>query len=313
MAVPAAVLTGFAAEFAADVRTGLSKPRKELPSKYLYDAVGSALFETITVLPEYGLTRADRRLLESLAPSLPRHFSSVAELGSGSGSKTRWVLDSLRPEHYYPIDVSAAALEQCGKELSGLAEVRPVLASYLHGMREVKLSRSDNGPLLVLFLGSTIGNFDPPYRDEFLTGLRELLDPGDGVLIGFDLVKPLDTMLLAYDDPAGVTAAFNKNLLGRINRELNGSFLLRHFVHEVRYDSREQRIEMHLRSLASQRVTIGAAEFSCYFDEGETIWTESSYKFRAEQIPEIAASTGFSCIRQWSDREWPFAESLWQV
>lgn len=298
-------------EFARDVCTGLSLPQKELPSKYLYDALGSALFEAITVLPEYGLTRADARLLAQLAPSLPQRFRAVAELGCGTGHKSRPILQHLGRPRYFPIDVSGTALALCASELSTVADVTPLCHSYLDGLRAVRALIGPGEPLLVLFIGSTIGNFGPDERAAFLAKLRRLLLPGDALLLGCDLVKPLETMLLAYDDPAGVTAAFNLNLLGRINRELGADFVLRQFEHQARYDAEEERIEMHLRSRIAQRVTLADADF--FFQAHETIWTESSHKFRPAAIPTLAHSAGFVFERQWIAPEWPFSESLWNV
>ncbi len=304
-------------EFSCDVRTGLSKPQKELHSKYLYDDLGSALFDAITVLPEYGLTRADERILIRYAPAIPREFSYVAELGSGSGRKTRPVLEALRPEIYFPIDVSCAALARCQHELADAAataevEIVPMAASYLNGLTQVT-ARRNGDPMLVLFLGSTIGNFEPRCRTEFLAQVRSRMRIGDALLVGFDLLKPVETLLLAYDDPAGVTAAFNLNLLGRVNRELGGDFDLRAFCHVARFDPVERRIEMHLHSRRDQIVNIRRADFTCSLQEGETIWTESSHKFTADEIPPMAQAAGFECETQWIDQEWPFCESLWRA
>lgn len=298
-------------EFARDVHTGLSLTQKELPSKYLYDAVGSALFEAITVLPEYGLTRADAHLLAQLAPELPTRFRAVAELGCGTGHKVRPILQHFGSLRYFPIDLSATALALCATELSSVAQVTPLQHTYLDGMRAVRTHLAPDEPLLVLFIGSTIGNFCPAERVVFLAQLRKLLRPGDALLLGCDLVKPLDTMLVAYDDPAGVTAAFNLNLLGRINRELDANFALRQFEHQALYDGGESRVEMHLRSRVKQTVTIAATTYS--FAAGETIWTESSHKFRPECIPTLAGPAGFTFQRQWIAPHWPFSESLWNV
>jgi L-histidine N-alpha-methyltransferase len=303
-------------QFAHEVRSGLAKQQKELPSKYLYDELGSALFDAITALPEYGLTRADRRLLNRHAVELPRDFACVAEFGSGSGSKTRAVLAAISPKTYFPIDVSCAALDRCTRELSGMADVQPMEASYLDGMDQVNDRLSGmraGGPLLVLFVGSTIGNFDSRCQGDFLRQVRLRMQPGDAMLIGFDLVKPIETMIDAYDDPTGVTAAFNLNLLGRINRELGGDFDIRAFAHRAIYNEGERRIEMHLRSRIDQTVTVAAADFHCNFRADETIWTESSHKFYADEIPEIARETGFVSDAQWIDQEWPFAENLWRA
>jgi len=299
-------------QFACEVRSGLAKPQKELPSKYLYDELGSALFDAITALPEYGLTRADRRILNRHAIDLPRDFACVAEFGSGSGSKTRAILAAIAPKTYFPIDVSPAALDRCARELCGMAHIQPVEASFLEGLDRVH-GPGERGALLLLFLGSTIGNFDSRCQTDFLRQVRSRLQPGDAMLIGLDLVKPVETMLDAYDDPTGVTAAFNLNLLGRINRELGGDFDIRAFAHHALYNQTERRIEMHLRSRINQTVTIVDADFHCRFRADETIWTESSHKFYADEIPEIARATGFISEALWIDEEWPFAESLWRA
>ncbi len=306
-------------EFADAVRDGLTKAgQKELPSKYLYDEVGSSLFETICVLPEYGLTRADARLLETHAKDIVERMPlpiSVAELGSGTGKKTRWVLEALSRRQrtfYYPIEISPSALAACEKELGqiDLVSVVGYEQTYLEGLRAVVRGRDSQEHLLVLFLGSTIGNFDREMGDEFLREVRSILRRGDALLLGTDLEKDEETQILAYDDPAGVTAAFNKNLLARINRELGADFDLSQFQHEARWNRDERRIEMHLRSMRAQSVTIPAALTRVDFAEGETIWTESSHKYRAADVLEMAKRTGYRCDGQWIDEEWPFAQNL---
>ena len=302
MAHPAAARS----EMLSEVWDGLSRPQKELPSRYLYDELGSALFEAITCLPEYGLTRADQRLLAQVARDLPPGFRCVAELGSGTGKKLRPLLAAQRAP-YRPIDLSASALEQAVRELGGVAPVAPVRASYLEGLH--RLPRG-GGPLLLLFVGSTIGNFDPACAGDFLRAIRARLDPEDAFLIGFDLVKPLPDLLAAYDDPAGVTAAFNRNLLGHLNRALGADFALERFAHEARWVAGPARIEMHLRSLARQTARVAGREF--HFAPGETIWTESSHKFELGGIAALARASGFTMERTWVDEEWPFAECLWR-
>jgi L-histidine N-alpha-methyltransferase len=306
-------------EFADAVRDGLTKAgQKELPSKYLYDEVGSSLFETICVLPEYGLTRADARLLETHAKDIVERMPlpvSVAELGSGTGKKTRWVLEALSRRQrtfYYPIEISPSALAACEKELGqiDLVSVVGYEQTYLEGLRAVVRGRDSQEHLLVLFLGSTIGNFDREMGDEFLREVRSILRRGDALLLGTDLEKDIETQILAYDDPAGVTAAFDKNLLARINRELGADFDLSQFQHEARWNRDERRIEMHLRSMRAQSVTIPAALTRVDFAEGETIWTESSHKYRAADVLEMAKRTGYRCDGQWIDEEWPFAQNL---
>jgi len=309
----------YVSEFAADVRSSLTIPlQRELPSKYLYDEVGSALFETICVLPEYGLTRADARLLRRYAreivSKLPWSFH-VAELGSGSGKKTRWILEALSHRgqtYYYPIEISPSALEACEKELGQIDMVSIVgyERPYLEGLRAVAERREDGDHLLVLFLGSTIGNFDRSAGDVFLSEVRTILKDGDALLLGTDLVKDVPRQLLAYDDPAGVTRAFNLNLLARINRELGGNFNLARFRHQVRWNAEERRIEMHLESTGQQDVAIHAAGLRITLAAGETIWTESSHKYEPREVVNMAKRTGFTCAGQWIDEEWPFAQNL---
>jgi L-histidine N-alpha-methyltransferase len=306
------------AEFCSDIIVGLSHPgQKELPSKYLYDEVGSALFDVICLLPEYGLSRAGMRLLEHHSQDVLSRIPGpvvVAELGSGTGSKTRWLLEALARRqrvNYYPIDISGSALFRCQQELSQMDRVSIVgfERAYLDGLQEVVARRGEER-LLVLFLGSTIGNFDRPAADEFLKEVRSILRAGDALLLATDLEKPLPMLERAYDDPPGVTAAFNKNILARINRELGGDFDLQKFDHVVRYDQTERRIEMHLRSKVWQRVTIHEAGFRFSLAAGETIWTESSHKYDPNEVIEMGARSGYRSAGQWVDTEWPFAQTL---
>jgi len=307
----------FDAEFARDVRAGLTNTeQKTLPCRYLYDDVGSALFDAITCLSEYGLTRADARVLTAhaadLADLLPPNVVTV-ELGSGSGAKTRPILEALQqrqPVVYYPIDLSPLSLAKCVQELETLGEVVPIEASYLDGLRSAVARRGSGETLLLLFLGSTIGNFEPGAAIDFLCSVRQLLERGDALLLGTDLVKSVPQMIAAYDDAAGVTAAFNRNLLARINRELDGDFNLRQFEHVARYVPNAQRIEMHLRSRAHQSVTIDGANLVVDFVPNETIRTEVCHKFLPDQLCTLARAAAFRMEAQWIDREWPFAESL---
>ncbi len=306
-------------QFAEEVRAGLTRAgQKELPSKYLYDEVGSALFEVISVLPEYGLTRADQRILRQHAESIVARMPSpviVAELGSGSGKKTRWILEALarrQPTLYHPIEISPAALAMVERELYRLDSVSILgfETEYLDGLRRVAARREPGQHLMVLFLGSSIGNFDREPGEEFLRGVRQALIPGDALLLGTDLEKPVSQMIQAYNDPIGVTAAFNLNLLARINRELDGDFVVSQFRHLAQYDKEHRRIEMHLLSAATQSATIRKAGLAVRLQEGETIWTESSHKYHREEVVEMAGRTGFHCDGQWVDLEWPFAQSL---
>jgi L-histidine Nalpha-methyltransferase len=239
----------------------------------------------------------------------------VAELGSGSGKKTRWILEALSRRQrttYCPIEISPTALARCENELGQIERVSIVgyERPYLDGLLAAAASRRDDERLLVLFLGSTIGNFDRDAGERFLAEVRRILYPGDALLLGTDLEKPLRQLVAAYDDSIGVTAAFNLNLLARINRELDADFDLAAFRHEARYNSGEQRIEMHLRSLLDQTVTIARAGCTVSFAKDESIWTESSHKYRGEDIQPMAQRAGFRCDAQWIDSEWPFAENL---
>lgn len=307
-------------QFAEDVRAGLSKRgQKELPSKYLYDDVGSALFEVISVLPEYGLTRADERLLRKHAYEIVERLPSevvAAELGSGSGKKTRYILEALasRQQIYYcPIEISPTALAMCERELRDIdcLSIVGFEREYLDGLREVAARRQDGAHLLVMFLGSTIGNFDRPADVKFLREIRRTLQPGDSLLLGTDLEKPLHQLIAAYDDALGVTAAFNLNLLARINRELEADFDLAQFEHEARFNQESRSIEMHLKSRIDQTVSIPRAEISVRFFAGETIWTETTHKYSRHELLQMAMAAGFRCEAQWIDAEWPFAENLW--
>jgi L-histidine N-alpha-methyltransferase len=306
-------------EFAADVRAGLGRAgQKELPSKYLYDDLGSALFEAICALPEYGLTRADERLLRRNASEIVALLAkpvAVAELGSGSGKKTRAILEALcrrQRTSYYPIEISHSALAMCEKELGDIdcVSILGFEREYLDGLLEVTAQRRAGERLLILFLGSTIGNFDRAVGIDFLRQVRRIIKPGDAMLLGTDLEKSTAQMLAAYDDELGVTAAFNLNLLSRINRELDADFDLRQFEHVARINREARSVEMHLRSSRTQSVTIPAADLVVEFLEGETIWTESSHKYTSDEVFRIAQSSGFCCQAQWIDQQWPFAESL---
>jgi L-histidine Nalpha-methyltransferase len=306
--------------FALEVSAGLAKPgQKELPSKYLYDSVGSALFEVICALPEYGLTRAEERLLQlharEIVDQLPRPVV-VAELGSGTGRKTRLLLEALsrwQSTWYHPIEISPAALAVLRRELRDINSISIVgfEREYLDGLREVAARRASTEHLLVLFLGSTIGNFDGAAGSDFLLDLRQILQPGDSLLLGTDMLKPVRTLIEAYDDPIGVTAAFNLNLLARINRELGADFNLQQFAHAAIFNEATHSVEMHLRSRSRQKATIPEASISVQFEKDETIWTESSHKYSHDELVSLAHHSGFHRQAQWMDQSWGFAENLW--
>jgi dimethylhistidine N-methyltransferase len=284
----------------------------------LYDDLGSALFEVISHLSEYGLTRADERLLRRHAGDIVERVATpvaVAELGSGSGKKTRQILEALgrrQRTRYYPIEISPAALAMCERELSDIDSISIVgyEREYLDGLLEVAAQRRPGQHLLVLFLGSTIGNFDRMAGLKFLNQVRRILQPGDFLLLGTDLEKSSAQLIAAYDDELGVTAAFNLNLLARINRELEGDFDLSHFEHVAKINGECRSVEMHLRSMRHQTVNIPGADVTVEFLEGETIWTESSHKYSLEEVRQMSRTAGFRCEVQWVDDQWPFAENL---
>ncbi|MBW8713820.1 MAG: L-histidine N(alpha)-methyltransferase, partial [Acidobacteria bacterium] len=298
------ITTVIAQEFAAEVRRYLQLSPKQLQSKYLYDALGSSLFEAICRLPWYRITRAENRLLvahaEEVVSALGPEPCTVVELGCGSGEKLAVLAEALQTvggsARVHIIDISSQALEQTEQRLTRLQHVSVVghQSTYEVGLRQAARARDAQGSMLVLLLGSNIGNFDTPAALAFLRRIRDVLEPGDFLLLGADLVKCEEDLQLAYDDPLGVTAAFNKNLLVRINRELGGTFNLDAFDHRAAWNALEQRIEMHLVSRAAQIVRIEGAGLSVPFVRGEHIWTESSYKYEPDQIEQMGVECGFA-------------------
>jgi L-histidine N-alpha-methyltransferase len=308
--------------FADDVHYYLSLQPRQLPSRYLYDELGSALFEAICRLPWYRITRAETRLLGSRAREVFRHLdplSTLVELGPGSGAKLATLISSGRvppaPLDLHLVDVSAAALQSATDLLEGVDRVTVAThqITYEAGLAEVSSYRRLAGRTLVLFLGSNLGNFDGPGADAFLRGARSALVPGDAFLIGTDLVKDERELLLAYDDPLGVTAAFNRNLLLRINRELGGDIDLDAFAHRACWNSAQSRVEMHLVSRREQDIRIPAAGLEFTMADGESIWTESSYKYTPSGAVKIMERAGFRLVDQWVDTEEGFALTLVQV
>ena len=307
-----------AAEFAADVRRDLALTPKQLQSKYLYDQLGSSLFEAICRLPWYRITRAESRLLARHAAGIVEEFGggTIVELGCGSGEKIVMLAEALQSRggtaRVHLIDISSQALEQTEQRLTRLEHVSVVghQSTYEEGLRRAAAARTTEDPVLVLLLGSNIGNFDTPAALDFLDRIRRTLRPGDLLLLGADLTKPEADLILAYDDPLGVTAAFNKNLLVRMNRELGADFELTRFAHRAAWTASAQRIEMHLVSLDVQRVTIASSGIGVDFAAGEHIWTESSYKYDSEQLQDMGATAGFMTLKQWIDPEAAFALTL---
>ena len=306
-------------DFADDVRRDLALTPKQIQSKYLYNALGSALFEAISRLPWYRITRAEGRLLARYAGEMVQSLEdpiTIVELGSGSGEKLAMLAERLRSRRkrvlVHLVDISPAALELSERTLGALEHVSVVghRATYEEGLRHAAAQRPAAGTMLVLFLGSNIGNFDRPASDEFLREIRSALRPDDALLLGTDLVKPEEDLLLAYDDPLGVTAAFNKNLLARINTELLADFDLDAFAHRAVWNAEESRVEMHLESRRAQTVRIPRAEIELRLGAGERIWTESSYKYSREKVGVMGDSAGFDLRQQWLDPDARFALTL---
>lgn len=310
------------ASFAEDVRRGLVASPKVLSPKYFYDALGSKLFEAICELPEYYVTRAETEIFLGYAREIAGSLCGpvrMVELGSGDGQKTRLLIEALLGRQgrldYLPVDISRPAIEQSGEKLLfAYPELRieAWVGEFIPTLRA--LARQAPAPpgtrTLVLFLGSTLGNLEPDERTGLLSAVRDLLRPGDSFLLGVDLRKAESVLVPAYDDPLGVTAAFNLNLLGRINRELGGGFDLAAFRHRARWNDELSRIEMHLESLRDQTVPIRGLGLEVSFAAGETIHTESSYKFETGQIERLAAATGFELRRAWTDGERRFGSHL---
>ncbi|MCL6738022.1 L-histidine N(alpha)-methyltransferase [Streptomyces neyagawaensis] len=296
----------------ADVLNGLTRTPKTLPPKWFYDAHGSELFDRITELPEYYPTRAEREILLGRAAEIAAASGARAlvELGSGSSDKTRHLLDAMPELHtYVPVDVSESALRQAGEALvaerPGL-EVHALIADFTAGIRLPETP----GPRLVAFLGGTIGNLVPEERAAFLTSVRALLAPGDALLLGTDLVKDEAVLVAAYDDAAGVTAAFNKNVLFVMNRELGADFDPGAFDHVALWDAEREWIEMRLRSRTAQTVKVPALDLAVDFAAGEELRTEVSAKFRREGVTAELAAAGLDLTHWWTDEEGRFALSL---
>lgn len=291
------------------VADGLAERPRSLPCRFLYDERGSALFEDICDLPEYYLTRAEHQLLRDhageIVGQLPERLTLV-ELGSGSSTKTRLLIEALlrrqKSLRYVPIDISRSILEESAEALLedyGALEIHAVAGEYQAGLRHVR--RETHVPKLIAWLGSNVGNFERAAAGRFLGGIRDALAPDDRLLVGIDLRKDRETLEAAYDDGAGVTARFNLNLLERINRELDADFDLSGFRHYARWREDEGRVELGLECTASQRVTVKAIGLSLRVERGERIHTEDSYKYSFAEIRELAARARLSPERHWLD------------
>jgi L-histidine Nalpha-methyltransferase len=305
-----------AAALRADVRAGLTATPKSLPPKWFYDAQGSALFEKITELPEYYPTRTERSILRTAAPRIAALTGAAAlvELGSGSSEKTRLLLSALREagslRGYVPVDVSESALVQAGDALAAEYPGLTVHAVVADFEQYLGVPSDDDRPRLVAFLGSTIGNMVPAERAVFLRRVRAQLRPGDAFLLGTDLVKNPAVLVAAYDDAAGVTAAFNKNVLAVLNAELGADFDVDAFEHVALWDAGHEWIEMRLRAASAQSVRIPDLGLTVEFAAGEELRTEVSAKFREPGVRAELAAAGLALRSWWTDQESQFGLSL---
>ena len=313
----AASLATSRASLAADVRYYLTLTPRQLPSSALYDALGSALFDAICELPWYPVTRAERRLIASHRREIIETAGPpqrLVELGGGNGEKLRLLLGEPDDPVTAPIrridlvDVSPSALAAASRLVGEGRDVRIVThpSRYEDGLVRATATRGRAERCAVLFLGSNIGNFDPPAGCAFLATVRAALKPGDCLIIGADLVKSPDVLHAAYDDPLGVTAAFNKNLLLHLNRDLGATFDIGGFDHRAVWNPDEHRVEMHLVSKRAQRVDVPASGLSIELSAGETIWTESSYKYSVAQFTSLLSAAGFTVPRRFVDDEGQF-------
>jgi L-histidine N-alpha-methyltransferase len=298
-----------------DVRDGLTQTPKSLPPKWFYDSVGSDLFDQITRLPEYYPTRAEAQILRARAAEIAgaSGADTLVELGSGTSEKTRLLLDALHGSgslrRFIPFDVDAGVLNAAGsaiqREYPGI-EIDAVCGDFEEHLGKIPRV----GRRLVVFLGSTIGNLTPGPRTDFLFALSDTLQPGDSLLLGTDLVKDVDRLVRAYDDSAGVTAQFNRNVLAVVNRELDADFDLDAFEHVARWNADEERIEMWLRAMSAQRVRIAALDLAVDFALGEEMLTEVSCKFRPDGVAAELAAAGLRRTHWWTDAAGDFGLSL---
>lgn len=305
----------------ADVRAGLTMAQKQVAPIFLYDALGSRLFSTICGLPWYTLSRAEMRLLGEHAAAMASALRGpvrVIELGPGGGEKVARLVEVLEHQQVRVdldlIDVSIEALERA---MERFKRARKVFARYHVGVYEECLDAALAGPTterrLIAFLGSNLGNFGPDAAVDFLSEIRRRMRPGDGLLVGVDLIKEPERLLLAYNDPLGVTAAFNRNLLVRLNRELGADFRIECFRHEARWSETDNRIEMHLVSKVDQFVHLPGAELMVRFEKGESIWTEASHKYTLESLDALMVAAGFQLKDRWLDQTDSFVDALYWV
>ncbi|MDT4954938.1 MAG: L-histidine Nalpha-methyltransferase [Acidobacteriota bacterium] len=311
------------ATLADDVREGLSPSSKKLFPKYFYDALGSQLFEAICLLPEYYLTRAENEILTRYADQIVSEVASekvsLLEMGSGSALKTRLIIEALLKRQsellFIPVDISLSALETSSRVLLQsypALRINAYASDYYDGLKALS-TEQQRGHTLALFLGSNIGNFDLTEAQTFLRAMRSVLKAGDALLLGADLRKRPEILEAAYDDSLGITAAFNLNLLARINRELDADFDLRAFRHQAVYNEEQGRVELYIQSLRAQTVSIRKLEMEIHFTEGERIHTENSYKYDLAGLSALASATGYTRSRTWLDEREQFSSNLFMA
>lgn len=294
--------------FLAEVHEGLSRTQKALSPKWLYDDQGSQLFEDITRTKDYYPTRTEAAIFSHVLPQLSDHVptgGAIVEYGSGAGVKTARLIDAQMPELFVPVDIAADFLQSSADRLAARfpdTNIHPLVGDFTAPVH-LPPAFHRHASRMGFFPGSTIGNLSPTQADQFLTGARDALGPDSFFLLGADLVKPTDVLEAAYDDSDGVTAAFNLNLLTRINRELDGDFAVEQFRHRATFNAEESRIEMHLVAQEAQTVTVAGQMYR--FEAGETLHTENSHKFTPDQLSQRAARSGWSHHKTWTDdKDW---------
>lgn len=307
--------------FAIDVLTGLSGHPKSIPAQYFYDDIGSELFQKISQHADYYPTKTEFAILAQAATVIPKLLQvaelDIIELGAGDGHKSKLVIDGFLAQsckvNFYPIDISEKAMQQLGANVveSSQLSIHGIVADYFSGLHHLK--RMSSHPKLVLFLGSNIGNFNRPQSQDFLKKLWLSLNASDHVLIGYDLKKATHLLNTAYNDSAGLTKAFNLNLLHRMNKELGANFVVEHFEHYGFYNPSTAAMESHLISLQPQDVYIAALEKHFHFAQFEPMHVESSYKFTLQDIANLAGHNGYKIKQHFSDERHYFMDALWQV
>lgn len=305
--------------FAEDIREGLMAVPKRLFPKYFYDELGSQLFEAICLLPEYYPTRAENEILARYSNEIVNSFEgykTLLEMGSGSASKTRSIIEAILRQQpdllFIPVDISATALENSSRVLLQSypeLSIEAYAGEYFDGLAALR-ERPHGSCTLALFLGSNIGNFDADEAHNFLRAMRNVLRAGDALLLGADLKKDPAVLEAAYDDALGVTAAFNLNLLVRINRELGGNFDTRAFRHVVTYSQGTGCVETYAESLKAQSIRLSELDLEIHFDKGERVHTENSFKYDLEGLSQMATETGFTRARTWLDEREQFSSNL---